>query len=95
MSSLPRKRWFLLAILVILWMLFTPPYSSKGRDWTNFSEIPESMLEIGTNAIVFSLPQIYPVFTIIPMILVLAIIFLGNKVTRIFSFYVAVNYLLI
>jgi hypothetical protein len=41
-----------------------------------------------------SLSSFYPIFKILPTILVFAVMFSGNRVSRIFSFYVGINYVL-
>jgi hypothetical protein len=80
------KRWWFLAVIILLQAI--PPYASRGyalRDWAT------------VNAYVLAHPiknvssGLYPIFKIIPMILVAAIFLAGRRVARIFAAYVALS----
>jgi hypothetical protein len=90
LERITRKRWFFLSFVLLQFVV--PPYASKGY------KFPEEWGEvIGRalgGAIVYSYPQIWPVFKIIPIILLIGIIIFHNKIRRIFSIYVGASYLL-
>lgn len=73
LKSLTRKWWFLL--LFILFQFF-PAYASKGYDPSKWDEFIGLTLE---HAFVSSVDWLYPIFKLVPMILVVSIIFLGNR----------------
>jgi len=84
-----RRWWFFL--LIALSGSIIPAYVSKGYDW---SEMGSILGIIFSQAIIESLAPLYPIFRVIPIILIICIIFLHNKVTRIFSVYVSITYVL-
>jgi hypothetical protein len=71
--------------------IFLPPYASKGFEW---SEIGWITGEVLSGSLVLSYSQLYPIFKVIPIVLVISIILLGNRVTRLFSVYVGITYVL-
>jgi hypothetical protein len=89
LEQLTRKWWFFAAFLLLQLL---PPFAGKGLDHLgigkflavhlmhNFMRTP--MVEI-----------LYPVFKILPILLVLGIILFGNKVSRVFSVYAGLAYL--
>jgi len=88
LESVTRKWWFLL--LFILFQ-FLPAYVSKGYDPSKWSEFVGHILE---HAFASSMEWLYPVFKVVPIVLVVSIIFLGNRVTRWFDAYVGISYVL-
>ncbi|HNR65152.1 MAG TPA: hypothetical protein PKJ95_02530 [Atribacterota bacterium] len=88
LELITRRWWFFLFFIIIQ---FIPPYTSKSYEW---SEIGVVNLEILSNSIVKAWAAWYPISKIIPIILVVSIIFLRNRVSRIFSIYVAITYVL-
>ena len=89
LESITRKWWFFL--LLILANIFLPPYVSKGFEWSEIGWITGTIL---SNALVYTYTALYPIFKIIPIGFVVSIIFLRNRVTRLFSLYVAITYVL-
>lgn len=89
LESITKKWWFYLIFIFIQFII--PPYTSKSYGW---SEIGLITGEILSNAIVYSYAVIFPIFKIIPIILVFSIIIFRNRVSRIFSIYVAFTYVL-
>jgi len=83
------KWWFFL--LFVLMQFVIPPIASKGFDW---SEIGSITGEVLSNAIIYDYPMTYPIFKIMPIVLILSIACLANRVNRFFSFYVGINYIL-
>uniref|UniRef100_A0A7C4BC16 Uncharacterized protein n=1 Tax=Thermofilum pendens TaxID=2269 RepID=A0A7C4BC16_THEPE len=83
-------RWWFLLVFILLGTV-TPPFVAKGYEPSKTGEI---ILHILGNALIKSCSPLYPVFKIIPIILVSALVLLGNQVGRIFSLYAGVNYLL-
>jgi len=88
LESITGKWWFFLLFVLLQ---FIPSYASKGFDW---SEIGMITGEILSHSLVFTYTALYPIFKIIPILLVISIIFLGNRVTRLFNVYVGVTYVL-
>lgn len=88
LELITHRWWF---FLLFVFIQFIPPYTSKGYDW---SEIGKVNLEILSNSLVETWTPWYPVFKIIPIILVVVIILFRNRVSRIFSIYVAITYVL-
>ncbi|MDD5583313.1 MAG: hypothetical protein PHS99_08920 [Candidatus Marinimicrobia bacterium] len=84
-----RKWWF---FLIFLFMQFIPPYASKGYEWPEMGMVTGEILG---HAIISNYAALYPIFKIAPIILFILIIFLRNGATRLFSIYVAINYVLI
>ena len=83
------KWWFFLIFILIQFII--PPYASKGY---KLGEQGMVIGEILGHPIAHNFTKLYPVFKIIPIILVISIFFLRNKVTRLFSFYAAISYVL-
>lgn len=89
LESITQKWWFFLIFILIQFII--PPYASKGYGW---SEVGLFIREILSNAVVFSYAGLFPIFKIIPIILIVSIIIFRNRVARIFSVYVGVTYVL-
>lgn len=88
MESITRKWWFFLLLILLQ---FIPPYTSVQIDP---SQIGLVIGEALSNAILYDFQLVYPLFKIIPILLILAIPLFRNRVSRIFSFYVAISYVL-
>ena len=84
LESVTKKWWFLLLVLVLF---FLPSYSSQAYDP---EEIPLLIIEVMSNAFIYSYTSLFPVFKIIPILLILGIILFGDRITRIFDIYVAI-----
>jgi len=84
-----RRWWFFLLIALIGSII--PPYVSKGYDWSDRGSI---LGAIFSQAIIDSLAPFYAIFRIIPIVLIICIIRLHNGVTRVFSIYVGITYVL-
>ena len=87
-----RKWWFIIVFILI--DLLIPPIATKGYDPSKTGEIIPYIIRhsLFTSD---SLSFLYPIFKILPIILVLTLIFSGNRIRRIFSFYVGINYILV
>jgi hypothetical protein len=85
LDSVTKKWWFLLLVLVLF---FLPSYSSQAFDP---DEIPRLIIAVMSNSLIYAYPVLYPVFKIIPILLVVGIILFGDRVTRLFDIYVAVS----
>lgn len=84
-----RKWWFYLILIVLSFLL--PTVSSISF---NISELYNVMLTVFSTSLGPYL-LIEPVFHIIPLALIIALIFFKNKIGRIFNAYVAINYFII
>jgi hypothetical protein len=89
LELITRKWWFL--VLFILIGTMTPPIVTKGFDPSKIGEIIPYILG---HALIKHCSPLYPVFKIIPIILVFALILFGNRMGRIFSLYGGITYLL-
>jgi hypothetical protein len=84
------RRWWFFGLIAL--MQIVPPYASRGV------RPEESGLFIGeilSNCYLYEIPVLHPIFKILPLVLVLLLILLGNRVARVFSIYVAINYVLV
>ncbi len=89
MEQITRRWWFFL--LFISLQFFVPPYASKGYEWSQWGDVIRYSLQ---NAYVNSHSQFYPIFKIIPVILIALIIIFKNKFRRIFGIYIAFSYII-
>lgn len=88
MESVTRKWWF---FLIVILLQFVPPYASKGFEPAETGMVT---IEILSHSLVYTFAGLYPIFKVIPVILVISMIFLKNAVTRPFSVYVGITYVL-
>jgi len=90
LERITRRWWFFLVFVLLQFIV--PPYASKGynfpEDWGNV--ISHAL----GHAIVYQHPEIYPIFKVIPVILLIGIFVFRNKVARLFSTYVGISYVL-
>lgn len=93
LQAITRKWWFYLLFVLLQ---FIPPFTSKGGIISplDLSKRTEIIVHILQHALVSSLETLYPLFKVIPIILVISIMFLGNRATRWFNAYVGVSYVL-
>ena len=85
------RRWWFYLLFVLLWFV-VPPYASKGYKFPE--EWGSVISHVLRRAIIYSHSEIYPIFKVIPIILLIGIIVLRNKVARLFSIYVSISYML-
>ena len=88
-ERITRRWWFFL--LFVLLQFVTPPYASKGYRWEEWGNVIMHSLRY---AVVCSYPEIFPIFKVIPIVLITLIIIFRNRVGRLFSTYVAFSYIL-
>ncbi len=88
LELITRKWWFFLLLFLLY---FIPSYSSESIEPIEKAQL---VIEVLSNALIYSFPALTPVFKIIPILLIISIIFLGNRVTRFFNIYVAFTSLL-
>jgi len=89
LELITRKWWFL--VLFILLGMITPPIVTKGF---NLSKTGETISYILRNSLIRFCSPLYPIFKVIPIILVFALILFENRVGRIFSLYAGITYIL-
>lgn len=87
--ELITRKWWFFAFFILL--QFIPPYASKGFEPAETGSVT---IEILSHSLVYSFPSTFPIFKIIPVILVISMIFLRNRVTRLFNVYVGITYVL-
>lgn len=89
--DLMTRRWWFLLIFILLGTVM-PPIVTKGP--IDPSEISQIITYILANALVNQWAPFYPLFKVIPIVLVVGLILLGNRVSRLFSLYVGISYVL-
>lgn len=88
LERITRRWWFVLAIILVQ---FIPPYASQRYDPAETATVVQTIL---SRAAVSSWESWYPLFKIIPIILIIGLIVRGEKSSRIFSIYAGLTYLL-
>ena len=83
------KRWWFFLLYILL--QFIPPYTSKGYEPSETSFIISHIL---ANSFMFSCVQVYPIFKVAPILLIVSLLLLKNRVRRLFSLYAGVTYVL-
>jgi hypothetical protein len=83
------RRWWFFSLFVLI--QFVPPYASKGYEWQEWGDVIYQAL---SHAIVYQHPQIYPIFKVIPIVLLIALFVFRNKAARLFSIYAGISYVL-
>jgi hypothetical protein len=84
LGKLSQKWWF---FVVIFFLFFIPPYSASPIDPTEISSL---IIQVLSNSLIYSIPALFPIFKIIPLLLVVAILARGDRATRAFNIYAAV-----
>ena len=88
LNRITRRWWFFLAIFLIQ---FIPPYTTQSYDPVETGTVVQMIL---SQAVVYSLKSWYPLFKIIPIVLIIGLVLYGNRISRIFSIYAGLSYLL-
>lgn len=86
-ENITRRWWF---FLIVLLLFFLPSFSSRPFDPR---DTPQFITAVLSQALAYAFPLVSPVFKIIPILLVAGITLWGDRVTRAFSIYAAVNLL--
>lgn len=81
MTTLSRKWWFYAAILALF---FIPAISERPVPQTGLSSLVISVL---SHPLIYLVPGLFPVFKIIPVILVFGLIFFENRMKSTFNVY--------
>jgi hypothetical protein len=89
LERVTRRWWFFLLFVLIQ---FVPPYASKG--YTFPEEWADVIKHVLSNMVVGSWSALYPIFKVIPIVLVASIIVFRNRVIRLFNIYVAISYVI-
>ena len=88
LEALTRKWWFYLLILVLF---FVPSYSTLPFDPRLTSDLIKAVL---SNPLITAYPAVFPLFKLLPIVLVLALVVWGDRLTRLFDLYAAITLLL-
>lgn len=79
-------------------LTFVPPYTSRSYDWMeagfNWMESPTGQIILGALENTLTITRALPVFQIVPVILVVSMVLLRNRVVRLVGVYGAVSYVL-
>jgi len=86
LEAATRRWWFFLLYILLQ---FVPPYTSKGYDPSETSFIVSHIL---AHSLMFSCVQMYPIFKVAPILLIVSLAVFKNKVRRLFSIYAGVTY---
>ncbi|MCJ7790751.1 MAG: hypothetical protein MUP69_11390, partial [Candidatus Atribacteria bacterium] len=89
LESITRKWWFFLFFILIQFII--PPYASKGFEIT---EMGNFIGEVLSHSLVYNFPVFYPIFKVLPLILLIYIVLFRKKFTGLFSIYVGITYIL-
>ncbi len=84
------RRWWFFALIALLQL--GPPYASRGF------RPEESGLVIGeflSNCHLYRITSLHPVFKILPILVILLVVLLGDRMSRGLSIYAAINFALI
>jgi hypothetical protein len=89
-NSLERltKKWWLYLMLLLLFAL--PIYASKDYDPRNSLGVVKQAL---LDPLIYSYPALMPIAKLLPIVLILAVMFFGNRARRLYNGYVALLYL--
>lgn len=90
LDLMTRKWWFLLFFILLGTVL--PPIVTKGP--IDPAETSQVITYILTNALVNQWAPFYPFFKVIPIVLVAGLILFGKRISRWFSLYVGISYVL-
>ena len=77
------KWWFL---LVLLLLFFVPIYSGVTVDPR---EIPEATVAVLSKAFIYSFPYLFPLFKIVPIVIIVLLATMQNRAVRAFNIYAA------
>ena len=88
LEILTRQWWFFLVVLVLF---FLPSYTSRPLDPRRTSELITAVL---SNPLIYSVPSLMVVAKLLPVLLVAALAWWGDRATRVFDIYVASTVLL-
>jgi hypothetical protein len=89
LNAITRKWWFYLLLLL---PMFARTCASKGYDARQSIEV---IMEALANPLIYNFPVLFPIAKAIPVILIVGVILLGNKMRRAFNVYVAFLFLAI
>ena len=89
LEAITRKWWFF--IFFVLTGIIIPPITTRGYAPSKTGEVIMYLLQ---NSLIAYCSPLYPLFKIIPIILVFGLILFGSKMSRIFSLYVGTTYVL-
>ncbi len=84
------RRWWFFGLFILI--QFVPPYASKGYNFPE--EWSDVITQALSNMVVGSCSALYPVFKVIPIVIVASIVVFRNRVTRLFNIYVAISYVI-
>jgi hypothetical protein len=83
------RRWWFFVLFILL--QFIPLYTAAGYAPRQIGHVIPAILR---HSLIHAIPAWYPLFKIIPILLILGIIFRGNRVSRLFSFYAGLSYVI-
>jgi len=86
LDAVTRKWWFY-PLLVLLF--FIRQYASKGYDPREWMDL---MLEALSHPLIYSFPLLMPIAKAIPVVLIVGLMVLGNRIRGVFNGYVALLY---
>jgi hypothetical protein len=85
LDAITCKWWFFSMVCLLF---FLPAYSWQHYD---MEQTPELITEVLSNSLVYTFPALFPLFKTLPLLLLIGLIFFGERVTRFFNVYVAVT----
>ncbi len=88
LDTLTRRWWFYLLLLALF---FLPSITARPLDPRDSSQMITAVM---ANALIYSYPAVFPVFKVLPLLLLGAILLWGDRATRLFDGYVACTIIL-
>lgn len=89
LDSLTKAWWFYLLLLL---PIFIRPYATEGYDVNQTMDV---IMQALSKPLIYSVPVLFPIAKAIPVILIIGVMVLGNKLRRAFNVYVALLFLAI
>ena len=84
LNQLTRKWWFYLLIVIVMFSI--PTISQKPYDSRNTSQV---IIAVMQNALIYQYPALFPVFKLIPILIITLVFLFGERFTRLFDIYTA------
>ena len=88
-DSLARRWWF---FLVVVLLFFSPAYTTQPF---NPADTPQLVIEVLAHALAFSVPVLFPLFKLIPVILVVGLVLLPARTARLFYAWAGINLIVV
>jgi hypothetical protein len=89
LEAVSRRWWFSLLIFILL---FIPSFTEKPHDSRDAAQVVIAVL---SHAQIYLLKAAFPLFKLLPLLLLVLLLVFKNRFSRLFSLYVSINFLLV